>query len=900
MKHFFLTFPVTLFLALSLSAQQTPLQKALGSPLEDYAREIKRTADSGFILTSTSYNPPNNDSSFARAIKLDSNMNMVWEKTFAMASKTNVNTATPLTNGQFLFGGDLLDPIQGNRSGGWLMKTNNTGTPIWSKRLKTVGNESVSQVFSKTNGDFLSIANNYGGDPTQTIATRFTTDGIFQNAFTLKKGNDGIRTNNVRQLSNNSFIATGVFYGVYNKFVVAKFNDSTQTPTAEWAAEYSSPTYSNLDIFDMQADPMGNIYLVGRGSFASSSSEHIFVLKLSASGDVLWMKNLVAPTDIYGGMLITGLTVTASDVTIIGSLYTRTFTGYALIAKLTTAGSLVWARRMGGTQNEIFKQVIKPSNKGLNIFGSAYHGIPNTNNNLYLLQTDSLGRSGGCFMDTLALTTTDITLPKTVFTPTFPSVTPTIETDTMRLLTNHPLSMVTVCGQTACTAPDDPPTLVGNALCTAAPSIKTLPTLRWRKTATLYNVSVYELPNTDAVWTANCVTDTFVQPSFTFKEGVLYRWNVVAVKGSCTNIECLSAGNNFKYFSKAFSIFKNDTAYTCPGSYATLSTNIFSSSFVWLKNNQPIPMIYTGLYQTNEAGEYKLRYDNYNAGPVCPVHTLESAPVIVKNEPAFPLTVKADTSTICPDKVFKLIASGSPSRFYTWSGDRLFAVTANQGDSVATVTMPRDGSGTYIFFTTSVYRECSITTRTDLVVSPTAIPSVTIAVDSGCPSRKLRLNATPTNGGTAPTFVWYRNQNSIGTGKTFTYINATNGDKITARMTIGQGICTTKPLVSSDTTTISCINTGINDIEGLRSCTISPNPSSGIFELRLSLAQSAILTLKVRNMLGQIIYQNHPLSIGGSNSLFSEQIDLSTQSKGLYWVETWINNKVIIQKVVIQ
>ena len=265
----------------------------------------------------------------------------------------------------------------------------------------------------------------------------------------------------------------------------------------------------------------------------------------------------------------------------------------------------------------------------------------------------------------------------------------------------------------------------------------------------------------------------------------------------------------------------------------------------------------------------------------------------------FKVTVTPDIKTFCPGSTVKLTAKGSPSGTYRWTGDRTYANTAVPDDSIAIVNIPSGATGTYAFFISSSYLECASTIKTELVVSPTAIPSVTIKIDSGCPSRKLILKATAVNGGTTPVFSWYRNQETapIGTGETFTYQNATNTDKISCRLAIGEGNCSNTREVSADTLAISCIVSGVQDIVGLKDFKIFPNPTSGIFSVKLLQDKPTMLKIIIRNALGQIVQTQHPLSISGN---IEETIDLNDKPKGLYWVETWIDKQVVIQKIVVQ
>jgi N-acetylmuramoyl-L-alanine amidase/Secretion system C-terminal sorting domain len=87
---------------------------------------------------------------------------------------------------------------------------------------------------------------------------------------------------------------------------------------------------------------------------------------------------------------------------------------------------------------------------------------------------------------------------------------------------------------------------------------------------------------------------------------------------------------------------------------------------------------------------------------------------------------------------------------------------------------------------------------------PPCIASVTNSV-VGCPSSNITFTPTNvTNGGTAPTFAWYKNNVLVQTSATYNLNPAANGDKVFCRMT-SNAACATTPQVNSDTITISCI-----------------------------------------------------------------------------------------------
>jgi hypothetical protein len=72
-----------------------------------------------------------------------------------------------------------------------------------------------------------------------------------------------------------------------------------------------------------------------------------------------------------------------------------------------------------------------------------------------------------------------------------------------------------------------------------------------------------------------------------------------------------------------------------------------------------------------------------------------------------------------------------------------------------------------------------------IVVNPTVVPSVNItsgSSDTICAGASTIFTAAPTNGGTAPTYVWTVNGVTVGTGLTYTFIPA-DGDVIRTLLT---------------------------------------------------------------------------------------------------------------------
>ena len=72
---------------------------------------------------------------------------------------------------------------------------------------------------------------------------------------------------------------------------------------------------------------------------------------------------------------------------------------------------------------------------------------------------------------------------------------------------------------------------------------------------------------------------------------------------------------------------------------------------------------------------------------------------------------------------------------------------------------------------------------------------------------------------------------------------------------------------------------------------LSPNPNNGKFNLQLK--ENTLSEIFIYNDMGQLVYQQ-------KNNSSSQQIDLSAQPKGIYFVKVQSADKVYTEKVVVQ
>lgn len=98
----------------------------------------------------------------------------------------------------------------------------------------------------------------------------------------------------------------------------------------------------------------------------------------------------------------------------------------------------------------------------------------------------------------------------------------------------------------------------------------------------------------------------------------------------------------------------------------------------------------------------------------------------------------------------------------------------------------------------------------NLTLTPAVTPAISIAASvSGtiCPGTSVTFTATPTNGGSAPSYQWRINGNNAGTNSpTFTLTSLANNDVVTCRMT-SNAVCALPAVVTSNSITMSISDT---------------------------------------------------------------------------------------------
>jgi gliding motility-associated-like protein len=236
-----------------------------------------------------------------------------------------------------------------------------------------------------------------------------------------------------------------------------------------------------------------------------------------------------------------------------------------------------------------------------------------------------------------------------------------------------------------------------------------------------------------------------------------------------------------------------------------------------------------------------------NATPCLSTPTATSSPIVVTINP--PLTasvaISASTNTICSGNSVTFTATptnGGTAPTYQWyvngtpvAGQTNSTFTSTTLANAASVTVQMTSNATPCLVGSPATSNAVLIT-----VNPVLIPSVAILANTttACTGASITFTATPTNGGTAPTYQWFVDGNPVAgqTNSTFTSTTLANGASVTVQLTSNATPClstptaTSSPIVVTINPSISAsvsISASTNTICSGNSVTFTASPTNG-------------------------------------------------------------------------
>ena len=394
-----------LFTGYAMLAQTAPAiewQKTFGGTVNDGARNIKPTADGGFIIVGSSASvdgdvTQNNGASDFWIVKTNSLGTIEWQKTYGGSNGDIGQDAIQLQDGSYAVVGTLgmYDPNgQGTNGDIWVLKLDNEGNLEWEETLGGSANDSALSIMQDNNGNLVitgttnsidgDVTNNNGGLDAWIVKMGLTGTIIWQKTF---GGPSAEVAESIIQTAEGGYIFCGYKAGnLYGQFWVVKIDVDGNM---QWENTYGG---SGEDWpSNIEATTDGG-YIIGGESISNDgdvTGAHGFldywIVKINATGTLQWQKTLGGSgNDQFsrvkqtadGGYVVAGFSDSNN-----GDSAPNNGGNDIWVVKLDAQAAVVWQKSYGGSSNEsAFNLVLLPDGS-VAVAGNTYSTDGNVTGN---------------------------------------------------------------------------------------------------------------------------------------------------------------------------------------------------------------------------------------------------------------------------------------------------------------------------------------------------------------------------------------------------------------------------------------------------------------------------------------------------------------------------------------
>ena len=356
--------------------------RTYGGIMNDVGNSVQQTQNGGYIIagTTSSFGAGYND---VYLIKTDSLGDTLWTKTYGGSSDDGGCSVRITRDGGFVIAG-YTNSLNW-RSYIYLIKTDSMGDTLWTR---TYGDTSLSSsgcdVQQTIDGGYIVLGNTR--DSIKIIKTDSLGDTLWTKAWRFGMGANGSA---IVQAADKGYAITGSASDAFNGYVMLLKTDSLGNES--WQQYWGGPVQTACGGAALQQTSDGGYIITGVYCGVINPGD-VYLIKTDYLGNAQVIKYYGGFGDDVGHSV-----QQTSDGGYIVAGYTTSFGhGYSdvYLIKTNATGDTLWTRTFGGSNGEQGNSIQLTRDGGYIIVGYTY-SFGAGNDDVYLIKTDSSGRSSG-------------------------------------------------------------------------------------------------------------------------------------------------------------------------------------------------------------------------------------------------------------------------------------------------------------------------------------------------------------------------------------------------------------------------------------------------------------------------------------------------------------------------
>ncbi|MCX6353558.1 MAG: C25 family cysteine peptidase [Candidatus Aureabacteria bacterium] len=377
--------------------------RVFGGSNTDVANSIQQTSDGGYIAAGNTRSYGAGSIDFL-ILKLDSSGNQTWARTFGGGGVDYANSIQRTSDGGYIAAG--YTESYGAGTGDFLiLKLDSSGNQTWARTFAGSGYDYANSIQQTSDGGYIvaGYTNSYGAGNYDLLILKLDSSGNQTWAKTFG-GGGGDSVNSIQKTSDGGYIAAGYTesYGAgHSDFLILKLDTfGKQT----WARTFGGSNYDNANSIQQTSD--GGYIVAGYTNSYGAGDYDFLILKLDSSGNQIWARTLGGSNDEYafsiqqtsdGGYTMAGFTES----------YGAGSSGL-LILKLDSSGNQTWARSIESSDDD-YPSSIQQTSDGGYIAAGETESYGAGNHDLIILKLDSSGNISNC--SALQSVSPEVTVP---------------------------------------------------------------------------------------------------------------------------------------------------------------------------------------------------------------------------------------------------------------------------------------------------------------------------------------------------------------------------------------------------------------------------------------------------------------------------------------------------------